>query len=82
MAEGQPTLDDPGGVVVKPFVGRAKHLAELRAALDEAVAGRGSLVLITGEPGIGKTRLAEHLALDAAPRGAAMPVGRALVGRG
>jgi tetratricopeptide (TPR) repeat protein len=33
-------------------------MADLRAALAEAAAGRGDLVLLTGEPGIGKTRLA------------------------
>jgi predicted ATPase len=54
----------------KPFVGRARDLAELRGALDQAVAGSGSLTLVAGEPGIGKTRLAEQVAEEAAPRGA------------
>jgi tetratricopeptide (TPR) repeat protein len=56
--------------VPSSIVGRASDLAELHRALDDAVAGRGSLVLITGEPGIGKTRLAEELADVAASRGA------------
>jgi DNA-binding CsgD family transcriptional regulator len=40
------------------FVGRARELALLRRRLDRAVTGRGSLVVIAGEPGIGKTALA------------------------
>jgi class 3 adenylate cyclase/tetratricopeptide (TPR) repeat protein len=44
-----------------PLIGRDKELAELREALAEARQGRGSLVEIVGEPGIGKTRLIEEL---------------------
>jgi ATP/maltotriose-dependent transcriptional regulator MalT len=39
------------------FVGRTAELAELRAALDEAVDGRPSLAFVAGESGVGKTRL-------------------------
>jgi tetratricopeptide (TPR) repeat protein len=55
----------PGGV----FVGRERELAELGAALDGAEAGRGSLLLLIGEPGIGKSRLADELAARAIDRG-------------
>ena len=41
------------------LVGRDAELAALRADLERAAAGRGSLVLISGEAGIGKTALAE-----------------------
>src|SRR2546428_1239619 len=39
------------------FIGRAEELAALKAAVEAALGGRGSLVLVGGEPGIGKTRL-------------------------
>ena len=38
------------------FVGRQRELAELTAALDDALSGQGRLVMLVGEPGIGKTR--------------------------
>jgi len=62
-------MEEAASAAIKPFVGRARDLAELRAGLDEAVAGNGSLVLVAGEPGIGKTRLAEQAVLEAADRG-------------
>jgi tetratricopeptide (TPR) repeat protein len=40
-------------------VGRKRELAELRAAFDSAESGRGLLMCVAGEPGIGKTTLAE-----------------------
>lgn len=48
------------------FVGRARELAELREAVRAAHAGVGRLCLITGEPGVGKSRLLEELAQAAA----------------
>ena len=44
------------------FVGRDAELKQLRRALAEACAGQGRLVLVAGEPGIGKTRIACELA--------------------
>jgi DNA-binding SARP family transcriptional activator/tetratricopeptide (TPR) repeat protein len=79
---------DPGLQLVAPqaaavpqsqrgaFVGREPELAELTQALDASLAGHGSLVLLTGEPGIGKSRLADELATRAKTRGAQVLVGR------
>src|SRR5262245_26512063 len=58
------------------FVGRERELRALLAALDDALAGRGRLVLLEGEPGIGKTRLADELAARARERGAGVLWGR------
>jgi tetratricopeptide (TPR) repeat protein len=64
------------------FVGRERELAELRAGLDDATAGRGCLFLISGEPGIGKTRLAEEISNDASARGMLVVWGRCWEGGG
>ena len=50
------------------LVGRDEPLGRLRAALDSALGGRGGVVLVAGEPGIGKTALLGALADDAADR--------------
>jgi hypothetical protein len=44
------------------FVGRENESAAIRAAIDRACKGNGSLVMIAGEPGVGKTRLAAEMA--------------------
>lgn len=58
------------------FVGRQRELGELTMALDSSMAGRGRLVLLAGEPGIGKTHPAQELALEAEARGAQVIWGR------
>ena len=52
------------------FIGRQPELALLTSALDDALAGRGQMVMLAGEPGIGKTRLAQELASSAESLGA------------
>jgi DNA-binding CsgD family transcriptional regulator/tetratricopeptide (TPR) repeat protein len=68
--------------VATPFVGREAELAALAADLDAAASGRGGVVLLAGEPGIGKTRLAEELAAKATTRGALVLWGRCWEGDG
>ena len=58
-----------------PFVGRVQEMAELKVALDDALVGRGGLVMLAGEPGIGKTRLTEELMAIAKDRGALVAPG-------
>jgi tRNA A-37 threonylcarbamoyl transferase component Bud32/tetratricopeptide (TPR) repeat protein len=65
-----------------PFVARGEERAKLLTALDDAVQGQGSLVLIEGEPGIGKTRLAEEVLLEAQRRGLLCFIGHAYEGEG
>ena len=60
-----------------PLVGRDRELARISLLLDDALAGRGRLVLCTGEAGIGKTRLAEETATTAAARGTPVAWARA-----
>ena len=64
------------------FVGRGFELDELRAALDDTFHGRGNLVLLSGEPGIGKTRVADELATYASLRGAQVLWGRCFESEG
>src|ERR1700689_4070568 len=64
------------------FVGRERELAELRAGLDDVSAGRGRLFLLSGEAGIGKTRLAEEISDDASARGMRVVWGRCWEGGG
>jgi len=59
-----------------PFFDRAHEVGELRAALDDALGGSGRVVLLAGEPGIGKTRLAMVLAGEAESRGVPVWWGR------
>ena len=63
-------------VSAPPFVGRGREMADLIAALDEAISGHGRLVMLVGEPGIGKTRTARELAVIAEQRGSRVLWGR------
>lgn len=60
------------------LVGRDRELAQLRGWLAEALAGGGRLTILTGPPGIGKTRLAEELASGARCDGVRALWGRAV----
>ena len=58
------------------FVGRQEEMDGLKAALEDALSGRGRLVLLAGEPGIGKTRTSLELATYARLRRAQVLWGR------
>jgi len=58
------------------FVGRERELASLRDAVEGSMGGRGAMLMIVGEPGIGKTRLAEEAGVYARLRGAQVLIGR------
>src|SRR5262249_39923727 len=84
--DGSPPAGQRGGAPNAPgaimlvaaprLAGRVLEMTALQAALDDAVAGSGSTVLLTGEPGIGKTRIAEELTTGARARGAGVLWGR------
>jgi predicted ATPase len=52
------------------FVGRARELAALQAALERAAGGEAAAVFVAGESGVGKTRLLRELARCAQAAGA------------
>ncbi|TWF75567.1 AAA ATPase-like protein [Pseudonocardia hierapolitana] len=56
-------------VAASPLIGRDHPVALLHAEVDRLVDGRGGLVFVTGEAGIGKTALVGQVAADAALRG-------------
>ena len=66
---GSADTREPAGAARTPYVGREAERAEVRRLLEQAVAGRGGLVLIGGEPGVGKTRMAEEVLIEARQRG-------------
>ncbi len=77
MSTLRPGSPSPSTAPRRPFVGRRAELEVLRAHL-----GRGRLIVVTGEPGIGKTRLAEEFAAEAEAGGAVVHWGRCWEGDG
>ena len=64
------------------LVERENELAALYAAFERTLSGTPQLVLVAGEPGIGKTRLLEEFALATRDDGAVVLLGRAIEGEG
>ncbi|MBK5188117.1 MAG: AAA family ATPase, partial [Gemmatimonadaceae bacterium] len=60
-----------------PLVGRAAEIDMLRSLLGDAEKRQGRTIFLSGEPGIGKTRLAEEIAREATTRGWTVALGRA-----
>jgi len=75
--EKEPTKETPteNPLYRRVFVGREPELKQLQSAFDGAISGQGALMMVTGEPGIGKTALCEQLSTYVTLRG-----GRTLVG--
>ena len=80
LAGGETGLDQVHEI--SGLVGRKSEFAELRNALDDAAKGRGRLLLISGEPGIGKTRLADEFSSVASACHAQVLWGRCWEGAG
>lgn len=66
----EPPPADADARSVRSLVGRADELVALRHVVDAAFAGGAGLAIIEGEPGVGKSRLMQEIAVDAARRGA------------
>jgi DNA-binding SARP family transcriptional activator len=67
-----------GQAAAATLVGRERELAHLHARLRQAADGRGGAVVLVGEPGAGKTSLAEAAARRAAAAGITVSWGRCL----
>jgi predicted ATPase len=72
----------PGVGARGPLVGRRAELQELSAALTAARVGQSSLILLGGDAGIGKTRLAEAIVEEANEQGTTVLWGSAWEGGG
>ncbi len=73
--EGAPAVAILDALSRGRLVGRNTELAEARELWQRAREGRGHAVLLSGEPGAGKTRLARELTIQAAVDGAAVLTG-------
>lgn len=60
------------------FVGRETELKSLKAALGDAIEGRGSLWLVAGESGVGKSRLSDEIRTQALVQGVMVLRGQAV----
>jgi DNA-binding CsgD family transcriptional regulator len=66
-----------GRILCPVLIGRSTQLQALTGALNAAGQGRGSALVITGEPGVGKTRLLREVVAVAQSRGFLVLTGRA-----
>ena len=78
----RPGAAGSGTAAAGRLVGRVKELTVLRQAVEAALAGSTGLAVVEGEPGVGKSRLLEEIAVEADRRGALVVWGRCLEGDG
>jgi len=72
--------EQPGLVLSRTFVGREAELSRLKTKFADARSGHGGLVMLVGEPGIGKSRLIEEFTEQARSDGAAVLCGACFEG--
>lgn len=77
-----PPVPDDGGPQSDPFVGRVAVMERMHGNLQSVQGGQGRLLLVAGEPGIGKTRACEELCAIARAEGASVWQGRCFEGDG
>jgi hypothetical protein len=81
VCEVQYEVDKPAVLLDRPpFTGRQAEMQELEAAFRNTVQGSGALVLLAGEPGIGKSRLTQELMDIARDEGATVLAGQCYEG--
>ena len=71
-----PRVRPIAGHVEREFVGRTSELTVLRTGLDTIRQGKGSTFLVTGEAGVGKTRLASRFTSELTAAGVRVVWGR------
>jgi tetratricopeptide (TPR) repeat protein/transcriptional regulator with XRE-family HTH domain len=76
-----PVIDLPvggflGSVPDTPLVAREQEIDRLRATVGEVASGAGRLILLSGEPGVGKTRLAQEITVICRARNMQFIAGR------
>jgi len=71
-----------GNGLLTRFIGRDDEVSHMRERLEAAVRGRGSVILLAGDAGVGKTRLVSELAIYAQDRGFEVLMGRAYEAEG
>lgn len=65
-----------GALPAGPLVAREAEMARLEAMLDAVAAGSGRCVFLAGDPGVGKTRLAQEVTVGLQERGFVVGIGR------
>src|SRR5206468_8294289 len=57
VVTGGPNAPTDNPIYRRAFVGREAELRQLQTAFDNAMSGNGSMMMVVGEPGIGKTAI-------------------------